>query len=81
MPRLKGFRYPLEVIAYAVWACHRFALSTANVEDLLANPLKFSKTPVTYRTAPPVFEQDTDDVLSRLSDPQQNEPASLKVLE
>jgi len=24
------------VIAYAVWACHRFALSTADVEDLLA---------------------------------------------
>ena len=24
------------MIAYAVWACHRFALSTADVEDLLA---------------------------------------------
>ncbi|TYB84778.1 IS6 family transposase [Oceaniovalibus sp. ACAM 378] len=36
MPRLKGFRYPREVIAYAVWAYHRFALSTAAVEDLLA---------------------------------------------
>ena len=36
MPRLKGFRYPREVIAYAVWAYHRFALSTADVEDLLA---------------------------------------------
>jgi putative transposase len=36
MPRLKGFRFPREVVAYAVWACHRFALSTADVEDLLA---------------------------------------------
>lgn len=33
MPRLKGFRFPREVIAYAVWADHRFALSTADVED------------------------------------------------
>lgn len=36
MPRLKGYRFPREVMAYAVWACHRFALSTADVEDLLA---------------------------------------------
>ena len=36
MPRLKGFRLPREVISYAVWAYHRFALSTAEVEDLLA---------------------------------------------
>jgi len=36
MPRLKGFRFPREVIAYAVWVYHRFALSTADVEDLLA---------------------------------------------
>jgi len=36
MPHLKGFRYPREIIAYAVWAYHRFALSTADVEDLLA---------------------------------------------
>jgi len=36
MPRLKGFRFPREVMAYAVWAYHRFALSTADVEDLLA---------------------------------------------
>ena len=36
MPRLKGFRYPREVIACAIWAYHRFALSTADVEDLLA---------------------------------------------
>jgi len=37
MPRLKGFRYLREIIAYPVWAYHRFALSTADVEDLLAS--------------------------------------------
>lgn len=36
MPRLKGYRFPREIVAYAVWVCHRFALSTADVEDLLA---------------------------------------------
>ncbi|WP_163852198.1 IS6 family transposase [Pseudooceanicola aestuarii] len=36
LPRLKGFRFPREIITYAVWAYHRFALSTADVEDLLA---------------------------------------------
>ena len=36
LPRLKGFRFLREIIAYAVWAYHRFALSTADVEDLLA---------------------------------------------
>ena len=35
-PRLKGFRYPREIISYAVWAYHRFAMSAADVEDLLA---------------------------------------------
>jgi putative transposase len=36
MPRLKGFRYPREITAYAVGAYYRLALSTADVEDLLA---------------------------------------------
>lgn len=36
MPRLKGFRFPGEIISCAVWAYHRFALSKADVEDLLA---------------------------------------------
>src|SRR6056300_1317788 len=31
MPRLKGYRFPREVVAYAVWVYHRFALSTAEV--------------------------------------------------
>ncbi|MCR9069873.1 MAG: CoA transferase [Rhodobacteraceae bacterium] len=33
---------------------------------LIGNPLKFSKTPVTYRHAPPRFGQDTDAVIARL---------------
>jgi putative transposase len=35
-PCLKGFRFPREVVAYVVWSNHRIALSTADVEDLLA---------------------------------------------
>ncbi len=35
MSRLKGFRFPREIIAYAVWVYRRFALSTADVDDLL----------------------------------------------
>ncbi len=31
MPRLKDFRFLREIISYAVWAYHRFALSTADV--------------------------------------------------
>ncbi len=33
---------------------------------LLGNPLKFSRTPVRYNSAPPRFGQDTDDVLRDL---------------
>lgn len=36
IPRLKGFRFPRKIVSYAAWAYHRFALSTADVEDLLA---------------------------------------------
>ena len=35
-PRIKGFRFPRSIISYAVWAYHRFNLSTADVKDLLA---------------------------------------------
>lgn len=35
-PRLKGFRFPREIIFYAGWAHHRFALSISDNEDLLA---------------------------------------------
>jgi len=31
MPRLKGYGFPREVVAHAVWAYHRFALSRAEV--------------------------------------------------
>lgn len=34
---LKGWRYPLEIIACAVWACHRFALITADGKDFFAD--------------------------------------------
>jgi hypothetical protein len=37
MPRLKGFRFASEIIVYAVWVYHRFSLSTADVDDLLAD--------------------------------------------
>lgn len=35
MPRLKGYRFPRKIVAYAVWVYHRFAFSTADVEDIL----------------------------------------------
>lgn len=50
------------------------------VVTLIGNPLKFSKTPVTYRSAPPVFGQDTDDILSKLPETIKNEPAPSRVL-
>ena len=31
MPFLKGYRFPLAVVACTVWVYHRFALSTADV--------------------------------------------------
>ncbi|NYI30226.1 transposase-like protein [Sulfitobacter geojensis] len=36
MPRLKGYRFPRAIVAYAVCVYHPFTLSTADVEDLLA---------------------------------------------
>ena len=36
MPRLKGYRFSREIAAYAVCTYHRFALSAADVENLLA---------------------------------------------
>jgi len=36
MPPLKGYRDPREIIEHAVWAYYRLAVSTADVEDLLA---------------------------------------------
>ena len=36
LPHLKGYRFARDIIAYAVWAYHRFTMSAADVEDLLA---------------------------------------------
>ena len=36
LPRIKGFRFSRAIISYAVWAYHRFNLSTADGEDRLA---------------------------------------------
>ena len=38
-------------------------LSASGTVDLIGNPVKFSKTPVTYRKAPPICGADTQDVL------------------
>jgi len=32
----RGYRYPPEVISYAVWLYYRFTLSFRDIEDLLA---------------------------------------------
>ena len=34
--------------------------------DLIGNPIKFSKTPVTYRRPPPLCGADTDEIISEL---------------
>lgn len=36
MPGLKGHRFPREIFACKVWTYHRFALSTSDDKDLLA---------------------------------------------
>ena len=55
MPRLKGFRVLREILSYAVWAYHRFALSTAGVEDRLAERGRAILTPVSNKSAMPVM--------------------------
>lgn len=42
------------------------ASAGAGTVDLIGNPIKLSKTPVTYRHAPPVCGADTDDVVGTL---------------
>jgi putative transposase len=34
--RYSGYRFPAEIISYAIWIYHRFCLSFRDVEDLLA---------------------------------------------
>ncbi len=41
-------------------------LAASGSVDLIGNPVKFSKTPVTYRRPPPVCGADTDDILAEL---------------
>ena len=36
MPSYRGYRFPPQIIAHAVWVYHRFGLSVRDVEDLLA---------------------------------------------
>ncbi len=45
-PSYKGFRFPQEIIAHAVWLYHRFNLSFRDVEELLAA----RRVIVTYET-------------------------------
>ncbi len=35
-PSYKGFRFPQEIISYAMWLYYRFSLSFRDVEELLA---------------------------------------------
>lgn len=42
----------------------------SGVVPLVANPIRFSRTPVSYRTAPPTLGQHTREVLSTLTDMQ-----------
>ena len=34
--RYRGYRFPAEIISYAVWLYHRFCMSLRDMEDLLA---------------------------------------------
>ena len=45
-PDYRGYRFPREVIARAVWLYHQFTLSFRDVEDLLAE----RGIPVSYET-------------------------------
>ena len=45
-PSYHGYRFPPEIISYAVWLYYRFGLSVRDVEDLLAQ----RRVTVTYET-------------------------------
>ena len=38
-PIYHGYRFPPDIISYAVWLYHRFSLSFRDAEDLLAHPV------------------------------------------
>lgn len=42
--RYKRHRFPVELIAHAVWLYFRFTLSLRDVEDLLAERLTFERS-------------------------------------
>ena len=46
--------------------------------DLIGSPVRFSETPVSYRRAPPVLGQHTDEVLNELLDLDEAERAALR---
>ncbi len=46
--------------------------------DLIGNPIKLSETPVSYRRAPPVLGEHTDEVLAELLDMDEHERQSLR---
>jgi putative transposase len=46
LPSYRGYRYPAEIISYAVWLYYRFSLSLRDVEELLAE----RGVTVTYET-------------------------------
>jgi putative transposase len=35
-PNYRGYRFPAQIISYAVWLYYRFSLSFRDIEDLLA---------------------------------------------
>ncbi len=53
-------------------------LSASGLVDLLANPIKFSATPVSYRQPPPYLGQHTEEVLRELLRMSDSEIAALR---
>lgn len=60
--RYSGYRFPREIISYAVWAYHRFCLSLRDVEDLLAE----REIIVSYETIRPWCEEFGPEYVRRL---------------
>lgn len=52
--------------------------SPTGTQDVVGNPVKFSKTPVDYRRPPPGLGEHTDEVLAELLEMTENECAALK---
>lgn len=56
-----------QVIARDMKVSVPHATAASGSVDLIGNPVKFSKTPVTYRRAPPMCGADTDEILSEFN--------------